>query len=345
MATILCAYSGLEFKVEHFPLTLSSREMAHPIFYIPQKKLLGFTSKWAAGELTETDSYLLFLALLHSTDKVEFRVPAFRTTFTSSIVANNMERLLSTVGRINCIKHPGFNLPQFVISPDTKDLANISNWIHAWEECIQDFHDGYRTYNIERALINRETALEKLIKNPSKSIASYANILADWAEVAGNFPTFLTTLETGESIPFNRYWKSIIVKCVKDEAIFAIPRADLDELIEYCETEITHGSIFSHSLMSLLKSGLKKQINYLGLGDITLSDSPYKIVNSDSDVEAANLLIMIESAPDTFPVLSGYPSKLAYLRAKMKWEMRIEYQKAQEQKNSEIKGDSDGPDL
>lgn len=329
MATIQCIYSGIEFKTEHFPMNLKSN---HPIFELPQKKLLGFLPKFLASELTQVDSYLLFLALLNSTSKVEFRVPAFRTSQTSAIIYNNMESLTQIIGAINIIQHPGFQVPQFVISQDTKDLANVSNWIANWESCIQDFKDGYRTYNETRALINREAALEKLIKNPSKSIDSYAHILADWAEVAGSFPTFATTLDSGESVPCNRYWKSIIAKCVRDEAIFAIPRADIEELITHCEDNITQGSIYSHSLMSLLKLGVKKQINFLGLGDITLSQSPYKILSSDSntsEVERANKLILIESAPTEEPRESQYPSKLAFLRAKSKYKMAQDYKLSQ----------------
>lgn len=334
MATISCIYSGLEFKTEHFPCSLKSN---HPIFELPQKKLLGFTAKYFAEELTHTDAYLLFLALLNSTEKVEFRVPAFRTSHTNSLIANNMENLIQVIGAINIIQHPGFVIPSFVISQDTKDLSNISNWIANWEACIQDFKDGYRTYNESRALINREAALEKLIKNPAKNVSSYAHILADWAEIAGSFPVFEVKTPDNELISCAKYWKQIISKCVRDDAIFAIPSADLEELIEHCETEITHGSIHAHSLMDLLKSGKKKQQNYLGLGDITLLNSPYKILDSDGDVERANKLILIESAPTELPTLSAYPSKLAYLRAMVKYNMAQEYLLAQKLlKNGDI---------
>lgn len=330
MATISCIYSGIEFTCQHFPLAMRSN---HPIFELPQKKLLGFTPKYFGAELTPTDSYLLFLALLNSTSKVEFRVPAFRTTFTNALIANNMENLIHVIGAINIIQHPGFSVPSFVISPDTKDLANISNWIANWEACIQDFKDGYRTYNESRALLNREVALEKLIKNSSKSISSYAHILADWAEIAGSFPVFEVRTPDNELISCAKYWKQIIAKCVRDEAIFAIPSADLEELIEHCEVEITHGSIHAHTLMDLLRTGKKKQVNYLGLGDITLLNSPYKILENDSDVERQNKLILIESAPTELPILSAYPSKLAYMRAMVKYNMAKEYAESQAQES------------
>mgnify|MGYP000735790344 CR=1 FL=1 len=56
MAKILCAYSGIEFSCEHFPITLHARESYHPIFNVPQKKLLSYLGKWAGNELTPTDN-------------------------------------------------------------------------------------------------------------------------------------------------------------------------------------------------------------------------------------------------------------------------------------------------
>src|SRR3990172_712457 len=98
---ILCSISSTEFNVEHFPGYLSSREVSHPIFYLPQKKLLSYMAKWSGSELTRTDSYLLFLAILNSTELVHFRVPIFKDNRTDSIIAQNMEKLALTVTKLN----------------------------------------------------------------------------------------------------------------------------------------------------------------------------------------------------------------------------------------------------
>ena len=110
---ILCSKSGIEFTAEHFPGTFFSRELSHPIFSLEQKKLLSYTGKWAAGELTPTDSYLLFLALLNSSEQIQFRTSCKRTPLTNSIVANNMEYLVRTVIKLNAIRTPGTLFPYF----------------------------------------------------------------------------------------------------------------------------------------------------------------------------------------------------------------------------------------
>jgi len=88
MATILCHYSGIEFRCEHFPIHLTSGESHHPIFDAPLPKLWKYFSKWQAGELTETDSYLLFIAYMRATEMVDFRTAIRRTPATPKISYN-----------------------------------------------------------------------------------------------------------------------------------------------------------------------------------------------------------------------------------------------------------------
>jgi hypothetical protein len=327
---ILCSHSSLEFTTEHFPGTFYSKEICHPIFYLPQKKLLSYTSKWAAGELTPTDSYLLFLALLKSSDRVEFRVPVFKTPFTDSIVAQNMEFLVRTVIKLNTVVNPSVVFPSFAITPETKFLSNVKYWIESWHSSYEEFRSGkFKEYD-NRALAHRESALQRMIKNPHKPISSYATQIADWANLAGSFPSFIV------SSPFTRntqitcdvYWKQIIVKCARDESIFSIPRNDLTELIEHCETNIPVGSgIYSHALFKVLRSGLEKQKNFLGLGDFDIGETTYQFLESSDSTESANIKAMIDSAPTEIPRPDQYPNKIAYFRAKNRWDMAQKFAK------------------
>lgn len=325
---ILCAYSGIEFSCEHFPASLYSRETSHPIFNIPQKKLLSYMGKWATlNALTPTDSYLLFLALLKSTDLVDFRVPVERTEQTNSIIATNMEALAKTVSRLNTVYTPSVVFPRYVISPDTRTLANIHFWIENWNDTYQDFLDGYRSTHESQKLIQREHALERMIKNPHKPISSIAPQLAEWAALAGSFPVFLIKSPfTGMNISCSDYWKIIISKCANEESIFSIRRKDIEELLEHCEEFIPVGSIFSNALFKTLRHALERQRNFLGLGDLDIGRTiSYKILEETDSIESANIQAMIASAPDHCPDPKEYPNKLLYLKAKMRWEMAQRY--------------------
>jgi len=325
---ILCAISGIQFNVDHFPASLTSRECYHPIFVIPQKKLLQYTLKWANRELTQTDTYLLFLSLLHSTELIEWRVPAQQTDKTRSIIEQNMEALIDIVGKINIIKHPSFVLSKVSINPETKTLTSAHYWIKNWHESYNDFITGYKNAKIHDKIAAREQSLERLIKDAQKPISHYARILADWAEMAADFPAYQITFEN-KTYPINEYWKNIIVRCCKEEQIFAIPKEHLEKLIEHCEENLEGGSIYSYTLMSLLRSGVKKQSNYLGLGDIDIQESIYRILPNEATVEDANRMAMIDTAPTELPIEKNYPSKLAYLRAKVKWDMKVAYMEQQ----------------
>jgi hypothetical protein len=320
---ILCAYSSITFNCEHFPGFLDHGEAYHPIFNLPQKKLLSNIGKWASGSaLTQTDNYLLFLALLRSSDLVTFRVPAVQTEQTPAIIANCMESLARTLSRINTITHPAAVFPQYVISPDTKDLSNVHWWIQNWNDSYKEFQAGYKSAHDSQKLIIRETALERLIKNPHRPVSSYSSQISDWAAVAGSFPTFTTKSPfTGLPISCSEFWKLIITKCAKEDHIFSIPQNDLKELLEHCEEHIPIGSIFSNALFKLLRHALERQKNYLGLGDLDLSSGSYRILNPNDSVEDANLDAMRQAAPETKPTPEQYPSKFLYLKAKLRWDM------------------------
>jgi hypothetical protein len=325
---ILCGLSSITFNCEHFPGFLTQRETYHPVFSIPQKKLLSYLGKWGKGELTPTDSYLLFLSLLNSTDLVDFRVPAIQVEETPSIVANNMEALAKTVSKLNTVQNPSVVFPRYVITPDTKNLTNVKYWIQNWNDAYQDFVDGYSRTANHQELARREVALERLIKNPHKPVSSYATNLADWAIQAGSFPTFTIVNPFSalrNQITCAEYWKILIQKCANEESIFAVRRTDLEELLDHCEDNIPVGSIFSNALFKVLRHALNRQKNFLGLGDLDIGKSSYEILSSTDNVESANLKALIQSAPEHEPKQEEYPNKLAYLKAKLRYQMSLKY--------------------
>lgn len=323
---ILCSLSGIEFTCEHFPAYLSSREVSHPIFSLPQKKLISYLGKWGRQELTPTDSYLLFLSILNSSELVEFRVPAFRTEETDSLVAQNMEQLAKIVTRLNAVTNPSVVFPRYVISPDTKTLSNIPHWISNWQDSWEDFQDGFAREYDNRKLIVRETALERLIKSPHLPISSYASKLADWAAIAGEFPENLKISPfTRQKVTCSDYWKEIIVRCTKEESLFSVPQKDIEYLLTHCECNIPLSGLLSSSLFKVLRRALEKQKNFLGLGDMDLSGVRYQILSSSDTTETANLKAMIDSAPEHEPTPEQYPNKIAYLKAKLRFQMAKKY--------------------
>jgi hypothetical protein len=318
---ILCKYSGLEFQVQHFPYSLEAREISHPVFQIPQQKLLVVLAKKYPEGLTQIDAYLGFLALLHSTKRVDWRVPCYYTTELDSIIANNIEQLIRVVGITSAITHPAFTMPSFVITPDTRNLATVHHWIEIWKQSYIEFQEGNKRAQLHDRIVRREQAMERLIKDPSKSPKDYANQLAEWAALAGEFPTGTVPVD-GKQIALSDYWKSMIRRAARNEAVFSLNETDLYELIEHCEMAIPlHGGIFGHALMKVLREAATRKKSLFDLGDFDIRTSTYRILSNEDSAERANTLAMIDSAPIEEPKQGNYPSKIAYLKALYKWKI------------------------
>lgn len=344
---ILCSKSGIHFTCEHFPAYIHSRETHHPIFDISQKELIQYIKKWASNELTETDSYLYYLALLNSTSLVQWRVPAQKTEITKSLIANNMDYLIQTISKMNCITSPVFK-PAFVaISPETKTLENSMHWIHMWNESadrfVSDYSSAFADERMKERINARETILYKLLHDPNKPESIVASHLAEWADDAGGFPTHLITIN-GRSIQMNEYWKEIIRACVKSDAMFAINDLHLDKLLEYCEENIDAGSVYGHRLFKFLRRGEEVKQAFSDFADVDLTGMPkFRILDASSSVEDANKLAMIDSAPLEEPKSSNYPDKISYLRAKAKYDLARNYRAALKESQSQVISNSNLP--
>lgn len=317
---ILCAYSGVEFQVEHFPFYLSSSQSIHPVFEIPQKKLFSLLRKWSEQEFSPTDSYLYTLALLNSSELIHWYSPAKRTPFTPAIIAQNLENLCRALLKLHTVPNPETVFPSFAITSDTAGLQNLPHWIADWEEAYKDFKTGYRSAYDSRKLLDREAALQRLIKSPHAPVQKIASQIAAWAAQAGSFPTFpiSSPFIKGIKISLSEYWQTLIIRCAKNDNIYALSEKDLQELLTHCEEHIPIGSIYSNHLFQVLRKGLAKNKDFLGLstlGSYTLLES-----QAEQNVEAANMLSIINAAPSEEPKREDYPSSFKYLQAKLRWD-------------------------
>lgn len=310
---------------------LSSNEYYHPLFAVPKKKLLNLTKDWAARRLSPTEEYLLYLALLHSTELIIWRSQARYTEKTPKIIASNMEALVQMIGKIDIIRHPAFVLPKMTITYDTGDLATSFYWVQAWmhnyKEFMEDFIDARTREEVKVRVERREYSLARLIKDQNVIPEKLANNIAEWAEDACEFPVYEINhpLQKGKRVPINEFWKEMIRACVKEEQIWRYSEGQFDKLIEHVEENLQNesmGSIYSHALMKLLRGGLEKREAYTGFGDIDLAGktTQFRLMGSETSAEDANLIAAIQSAPLTEPKKENYPTLGAFIRAKLNFD-------------------------
>lgn len=311
MARIICGTTGVPFKCDHVPMTLAHRELSHPIFYLPQKKLLGLYTTYTKGHLSDIDAYLLFVALLASTDNVVFAVPTEVTESTTQIIASNIGQLVAVIWESNAIIHPSFKQPRFYIRPDTANLDNIKIWILAWRKNIEDFKLGIDNRSYTKRLKEVEERLSRLIFSPSSTTdTQLCNAVANWACLAAGFP--VAKMDD---------WKLIIRKCYNMQAMFSTPKRNLIELKEYCEENLEAGSIHYFNLMKILRAGIANHNDFLGLGSLDSNNTSYGYTLLDEPEDTAigdkSMLDIIASAPKEEPIQANYPNKIEFLKAKM----------------------------
>lgn len=318
MAKIRCAISGLTLEIPHVPLTLSAEiGYYHPIFALPYRKLYGLYSKHCAGELTETDSYLLFLAFLHSTEQIKWEAPASLTPgeSTSYLVENNLLQLIKIIETTSMILHPAFVQPSFVVSKDNSLLHQIPNWIEAWENNIKDFQEGYKSKRMQEDLQKLENKLSYYLKsglNPEE----YAFAVASWADKAAGFPNHKT-----------EEWCKIIRTCFNSERMFSTPLLELKKIKAYCEENIEVGSIHFHALMSTLNEGINRNLNFLGVSGISIQTVGYNLIPPSSTAQSTELAAIIANAPEEPPKRTEYSSDMEFLKAKLRYRVLSLHQK------------------
>ncbi len=312
MAQAICAKSGIPFKIQYFPYNFNSGELHHPVFDLSYEQLVSeeLLHKWTHREFTEIDTKLYFLALLHASNLVEFHTYARPSL---AICEMNMEALLDILGWIYTIKHPRLTMPKMCVSQDTATLDNVRNWIGAWVTAKGEFESGYKELTRNQLMMRKEDTLQRLIKDQQKEPQEFAGILADWACLCAEFPTFPINVN-GVTLSLSDYWKQILVTCGKTPAqIWRLSLPDMVELLSHLEDNLEHGSIYSFSVLKLVRDGIDTHKNYLG----------FDIINTNQDMERATLLMLANNAPVDMPKLIDYPNKILYLKAKIRYEQYL----------------------
>jgi hypothetical protein len=231
---------------------------------------------------------------------------------------------------MNSINAPGEVFANIAITAESCNMENARYWIQSWFDNYEDFKENYSFAANVKKLTIREAALERMIKSSHHDVSYYANDLAKWASLAGNFPHG-TTLVDGLQVPISDYWENIIIAAA-NKRFFTIPRADLEECAEHCYENIDLGSIFSQRLHAVLDGARSYLAGFLGdisgLGNKTKripiwnfpgQEPGAPLEEQEEDVFAANLDVVVANAPTSIPVRAMFATNMQYLMAKIKW--------------------------
>lgn len=328
MARVTCAISGIRFNTSFLESSFIPSNIGyhHPIFTMPYAELHSLYTEHTKGILSSNDSYLLFIAFLHSSGKIRWRVPAAlnpNDSRTKKLVENNLAQLITVLEKTAIIRHPGFNQPRFAVTVENNHLNEIPNWIEAWEANLYAFKKGLRDEHEYEKLKKVENKLEKLIlsgEDPQK----YSYVIANWADKAAEFPADKKEL-----------YKKTIRECFSPIKMFNTPLPLLKEIKSFCENNIDIGSIHAHTLFSVIRKGIFQHTDYLGGSALALG---YTITPASSDIGGGSIAdkecikkqeaitaSIIKNAPEKEPLEKDFKNKLDFVKKKLAWRVAVNH--------------------
>jgi len=238
-----------------------------------------YLEAWSAGKLNEEETHLLgvaFLLKLPMEGTPDFP-PAPATSYLP-FWSKYLDRLAKLAVKLEGKEHLG--LPKVRITPDS--LPHLPHWIDLLytevgilfspisEEAKKRNRDSYRSF----LLANEENSntgtyspadIDSIITRglkgsllKGKESKDFPNLMAVWASNVGEFPTAYVTLEDGRKLTIDKHWRDIITKAFMKDGIYEVlggdvTLADVDELLEYCYTEIPAGSLHASCLFKKLE--------------------------------------------------------------------------------------------
>jgi len=328
MARITCAISGIRFNCSYLEdISIPHTEgYFHPIFALPYTQLHRLYSQHCRMQLTSNDSYLLFMAFLHSSGKVEWKHPATLSPNdpqTKKFIENNLSQLIRVLEKTGIIRHPSFKQPSYRVTYENANLRQVPNWIKEWLDNIDDFIAGKASMREQEDLQKIENRLSYLILSGEKP-ERFSHVIASWANQAAEFPQ-----DKAED------WMKTIRSCFNINKMFNTPLPVLKEIKEYCESNIEAGSIHFHTLSHVIKEGIKRHVDYLGGSSLALG---YTLLPSLEDgstdkkdlKNAAELATLIAKAPASPPKEGDYSTSLEFLRAKLAYRVASTSQRQKE---------------
>lgn len=321
---ILCPISGEDFFSSMDFKNEPAITTPHPIFSLPPRSLLAKAKKYGNQRYTEKEEKLLFLALLNSTEAVEWEVPGSPTP---QVVSKNLDTLFKLVAWFQEVKGYSLTLPKMRVSLLNNSLENINIFISAWYEIRQEWMSQSSRKLLADVIEHREQLLDKLIHSP-RSTEQYAKKLISWALIAAN-------------VPKDRWeeWTHIFCLKLNEEAL----TADLDELLDMrdlFERELykkgvgVHsggGSLYSHKTLEHLQKLVKiKEGGLLGLlgaevggpGNTFSFLTHTNIAPEKEESRKKELVefIATKNAPASEPLKKEYEGRISdWIRAKAAW--------------------------
>lgn len=331
---LYCPLSGISYSTN---IGYGHGKAPHPTFYLPLKSLISQNlDAFTMGKLSEEETHLFGCALLHKLPVIwEVEVPLNENT--KVIWRKYLEKLAACVLRYDSRLES--DLPKYHIDRHSCNLGNLSIYLESLCDAVAELEsDGdsptptYITRNAEATILRM---LRGSMSRKEKQ-ETFPMAMAEWAASVAAFPTELVTIAvsskgTEEKMLLRDYWKDIVVKLFRETDPInilstTITPADVDELIEHCETHLEIGSLHSLALMRRLRDAkviLDEFRSPAPRAAITVRKNEIltaQFLEGNENVSQINIDRPKVSIPKDEPLRRDYPNTAAYLRARIAWQ-------------------------
>lgn len=173
---VVCNKSGVEFATGGF----NSLRIAntHPLIGAQFHVLEEAMEHYHSGKLSNEEKRVLFIALLDSTQLVEFRCACAPTRRT---IARYMEYLYRTaLWKYAIGERLDNNLARIAINTETRELKNIGTWLLTWNIAKREATSASHAISIRVQVQAAEEKLLRMLRNNKQDADSFKKMLCDW---------------------------------------------------------------------------------------------------------------------------------------------------------------------
>lgn len=319
---VICKISGIPIWKSNLLIGLDLAD-EHPIFRM--KKSLLFTKdmihRFAFAENVE-EKKLIYLAFLNSTYLVDFKNPAEPSLQTMEATFYRLSNDIAPwihFAEFHLSRQVSF--PRYIVTQETRHLENIRNWLDAVEDIKNKIHRNDLLRDKNAMLLNHELEIKKELGIANLFGRSFTPQLARWAlEVCditkrhSDFAKWMKILCT----PLNEAWIYKMEDLLEIQEILQLGLPNVEENPQAISV--------MHQMSQLIRECRRGFTEFSMIDDDNGTEVKDFEIIVDDDLEAGTKKAVkinqhLVDVPDELPELKNYPTKLAYLQAKAKWEL------------------------
>lgn len=285
-----CPISGISYSCDYIS---AAKEMPHPFFSLPVKKLPAQLSLFQQQKLNEAETHLLYCALMLHTEHCIFSSPLFPSPELLQVENAQMQRV-ARLAFSGCFQKESIDLPAFHI---TKQNQDISELVAIWEDELENYRVSAMIEKQKSEIRSMLARVQRAFTNPLAK--SREKIIISWLNKVCTLPSFPTIHPvTQKSIPINTYWEELMTAAVRGESMLSYPEADIVEFKSHLEEALPYNYSQEFSLLEELQAAIRRKQNYFGYSFVDADEASYSMESVKPTIQRAD-----------------YPNILAYLNA------------------------------